>query len=452
MGEKWDRKKKVKFLITLSACFSLLAITVLLVIWSILLTDKTRGTYVRSETEYSEIINKNYIKGFESISESGEFSFRFREDEINDLLMDGVKTINDKHIEKIYYEKGNNNFYIFYVDLKKIPVKTRVVLTTYVGDWDDNSVTLKIYTAKIGKVEASKYLVRKGYLTEKFLNKYFESCHLPISYNEQSKAFVIKATDYISMFPKGNFANLLWNEVLASPTSYKINPTTLGINVSFSKLRTESELTKKTFENALPNFYQELKDELEAVDFSTMSVGESKTAYSISLDEFDHLLMNNMPVTKEEVESNLLSSKATFELVGTSTTLKAGDKLDIAYLYSLNGYLLDIHQEVEFYDYSTNYFEATFEIKKPITFNSKSHSESNDEYQKYFNSIFKGIFENIQENPSNLLGFNESNNSLVIDLETMNDSHSSSTLRNAWKSIVLDSTNKAINFSVQKTV
>lgn len=447
-----DRKKRVKFLIALSASISLLAATVLLVIWSILLTDKTRSSFVRSDAEYSEIINKNYIKGFENISENGEFSFRFREDEINDLLVDGAKTINDKHIQNVYYEKGENNFHIFYVDLKKMPVKTRVVTTTYVSDWDESAVTLKIYTAKIGKVEASKYLVRKGYLTESFMNRYFEACHLPISYNESLKAFQIKATDYISMFPKGEFANLLWNEVLETPSCFSINSTSLGLNVSFSKLRTTSTLEKKTFENPLPDLYDKLKDELEAADFSAMSPGESKTAYSISLDDFDHLLMNNLPSTKEEVSSNRLSSKATFELVGTSTSTKNDGNLDVAYLYSLNGYLIDIHQDIALFDYSEYYFNASFEIKKPITFNNKEHTSNVDEYQKYFSGIFKGIFENIQENHGNFFSFNANNSTLNIDLEAMNNSHSSSTLQNAWKSVVLDSTTRSINFIVEKTV
>ena len=448
MSRNRDSKKRLKFLITLSVSISLFTITVLLVIWSILLTDKTRNTYVRSDAEYTEIINKNYIKGFEDISESGEFSFRFREDEINDLLSDGVKTINDKHIESVCYEKGQDKFHNFYIDLKKMPVKTRVVLTSYVNDWDNEKVTLKIYTAKIGKVEASKYLIRKGYLTDKFLNNYFAACHLPISYNESSKTFEIKAKDYISMFPKGDFANLIWDEILSIPNSYSINPTTLGINVAFSNLRTSSVLTKKTFTSEIPNIIEELKEELEAIDFSSMSVGESRTAYSISLDEFDHLITESLPNTKEEVSSSLLSSKATFELVGSNTSIKNDGNLDIAYLYSLNGYLVDVHQDVNFNDYSTSYFNAEFSVTNSITFSNKS----NDKYKSYFGPIFEEIYKNITEKQPNLFSFDQVSKALEIDLESMNDSHASASLRNSYKSVVLDSTNKTIKFVVQKTV
>ena len=452
MGEKWDRKKKLKFLVAVSASISLLAITVLLVIWSILLTDKTKNTYVRSDSESSEIIMKNYIKGFENISETGEFSFRFREDEINDLLLDGVKAINDKHIESINYEKDENNFHIFYVDLKKMPIKTRVVISTYVSDWTETSIDLKIYTAKIGKVEAAKYLTRKGYLTENFLNKYFEACHLPISYNESSKTLKIEAANYIEMFPKGEFATFLWNEVLETPNCCSINPTSFGVNVSFSKLRTSTELTKKTFDTPFPNFYNELKEALEAIDFSTMSPGDTTTAYEVSLDEFDHLLMNNLPNEKEIVSTPNLSSNASFEVVATSTIIQNDDSLDVAYLYALNGYLVDIHQQMVFNDYSETFYEATFEIKNPITFNKKDYTPSDDEYLKYFNPLLVKIFKNIGENQGNFIFYSENNNTLNIDLEGMNDSHTSSSLQNSWKSVVIDSTSKSIHFNVTKTV
>lgn len=447
MSGKKNSGKKLKFLITLSVCTTLFILTVLLVIWTILLTDKTRSTYVRSDAESSAIINKNYIKGFEDISENGEFSFRFREDEINDMLFDGVKAINDKHIENIYYEKGQEKFHIFYVDLKKMPIKTRVTITTYVSEWDTDKLTLKIYTAKMGKVECSKHLVRRGYLTEKFLNKYLDSCHLPATYEETSKAFVISAKDYVSMFPKGDFTNLLWNELLETPDAYLMNPTTLGINVSFSKLRTTSELTKKTYETELPNFYQELKDNLEAVDFSSMSVGESRTAYSISLDDFDHLLTECLPNTKEEVSSTLLSSKAAFELVGSNTSIKNDCNLDVAYLYLLNGYLVDVHQDIDFDDYSTSYFNAEFSIKNSITFADKTK----DEFKSFFNPVFEKIHKNINEKTLNFFNYSKANKTLDIDLQAMNESHLSSSLRNSYKAISLDSTNKTLVFKITKT-
>ena len=448
MSRKCDSRKRRKFFITFSICASLFLATILIVIWAILLTDKSRSTYERSDVESSEIIKKNYIKGFENIESTGEFTFRFREDEINDLLYDGVQTLDDKHISNIYYEKGENDFHTFYVDLKKMPVKTRVVITTYVGESDSNAINLKIYSVKIGKVDASKYLVRKGYLTEEFINKYFEACNLPISYNESAYTFQIKATSYISMFPKGDFANLLWNEVLEIPQCYSVNTSTLGLNVLFSRLRTTSELSKKTFETPLPDFYQELKDSLEAIDFSAMSIGESKTAYSISLDDFDHLLTESLPANKEEVFSSLLSSKATFELVGASTKIKNDGNLDIAFLYSLNGYLVDVHQDTEFNDYSTSYFNAEFSITNSITF----ANQNKEEIKNYFSPLFEEIYKNVQKKVPNFFNFSETGKTLGIDLEALNDSHSSSSLKNSYKTLFVDSTSTAINFIVQKTV
>ena len=448
MSRKCDSRKRRKFFITFSICASLFLATILIVIWAILLTDKSRSTYERSDAENSEIIKKNYIKGFENIESTGEFTFRFREDEINDLLYDGVQTLDDKHISNIYYEKGENDFHTFYVDLKKMPVKTRVVITTYVGESDSNTINLNIYSVKIGKVDASKYLVRKGYLTEEFINKYFEACNLPISYDESAYTFQIKATSYISMFPKGDFANLLWNEVLEIPQCYSVNTSTLGLNVLFSKLRTTSELSKKTFETPLPDFYQELKDSLEAIDFSAMSIGESKTAYSISLDDFDHLLTESLPANKEEVSSSLLSSKATFELVGASTKIKNDGNLDIAFLYSLNGYLVDVHQDVEFYDYSSSFFNAELSVTNTIIM----INQTKEEYKTYFSPVFEQIYKNIQEKHANFFNFSDTSKALEINLEAMNKSHVSSNLRDAYKSLEINSSKSSLDFIVVKTI
>ena len=454
MGENKDSKKRIRFLITLSVSVSLFLATVLLVVWSILLIDKTRSTHVRSDAEYGEIIKKNYIKGFEHTLENGEFTFRLREDEINDFLYDGVKSLNDKHIENIYYERGENGSHNFYVDLKKTFFKTRVVITATASE--NSTLTLNINSVKIGKVDAYKYLERKGYLTSEFITKFSTACHFPVTYTESSNSnlasIAFPSDSFFSMFPKAEFTSILWDEVKTT-NCYSFDGKTLSMKVDFSKLRTETNLVKKNYETELPNLYEELKSELEAVDFSIMSPSESKIAYSISEDNFNQLLATNIANnTKEEVSSSLLSSKATFELVSTNATFKNDDKIDVAYLYSLNGYLVDIHQEIEFADFSSVYFGATLQINKSITFARQTYSVSDDQYLQYFNSKYTDVYENIDEHQGSFISFDDNTNSLRIDLEDMNNSHADSTLRNSWKSIILNASTKTIDFVVQKTI
>lgn len=452
MGNRKDSKRRIRLLISLSASISLFLASVLLVIWSILLTDKTKSSHVRSENESSEIIRKNYIKGFENIENDGQFTFRFREDEINDFLYDGAKALNNKHIQNIYYERGQDNIHTFNVDLKKTFFKTRVVITTYLTESTSNRINLNIYSVKMGKVDATKYLVKKGYLTESFINDYFSKCNLPFLYNESSKAIQINAVDYINLFPKGEFSNLLWNQVLNINDCFTMNTNNLGITVDFSKLRTKAGLSKKTFDTPLTNLYQDVKDALEDVDFSTMSVGEEKIAYSLSEDKFDQVLTSCLTNDKEEISSSLLSSKATFEIIGTTSTFNYNDTIDVTFIYSLNGYLIDVQQTIEFYDYPGDYFYVDFAIKKSIKIANAEHNNNNDEYLKYFTSDFNAIYQNIAEKTGNLFSYAASTSSLKIDLESMNEAHLNASLRTSWKSTALDGANKVINFIVAKTL
>ena len=453
MGEKWDFKRRIKFLITLSVSVSLFLTTVLLVLFAVLFMDKHRSNHVRSEITTSEIIKKNYIKGFENTSEKGEFTFRFREDEINDMLKDGVATLNVKHIANIYYERTQNNIHVFYVDLNKTYVKTRVVINTEVGDITSDSVSLNIKSVKMGKVNAYGMLIRKGYLTEDFINKYFEACKLPFSFSKSENAFKVSASKYISTFPIGNISSLLWDQVEQTPSSYYINPVNLGLVVEFSKIRTNESIAIKSFSNPIPNYYQTLKDELEAIDLGSMSLGDKATALSLTEDDFDQLLSESLPATeKEEVTSSIISSKATFELVGTNTEFKENNIIDVGYLYSVNGYLVEAHQDIELIDNSVDYYNALLEAKYKVKFGKNNYEGADNKFVAHLTSTLGHIFENIQEKQPNFFNFSLSQDSMFIDLQDMNNAHSSSTLRDSSKSVELDLSTKTLNFILEKSV
>ena len=455
MGEKKDKKKKVKFLVTLSISLTFFLLTVLLVIWSILLSDKTRSTHIRSEATSGEIIKKNYIKGLEKLdSNNEEFTFRLREDEINDLLYDGVKSLDDKYIDNIYYERGGDNSHIFYVDLNKTIIKTRVVISTSLVTPTDtlnpSNIYLHINNVTIGKVPASKYLIKKGYLTSNYLNKYFEATSLPISYDEDNFNFVISPYKYIDYFPKEELSSLLWDNLLSRSEVVTINPTSLGFNVDFSKLRTNESIEVTNSSNELPNFYNDVKSSFEAVDFGSMSIGDKVTAYSLKEDDFNNLVSKSLPTYKEEITSNLLSSKAIIELVGSKTCFNSTDKIDVALIYSINGYFFDVHTYVELIDNSSNYVDFSLEFKYDVTLGSETLSGLNNKYVSYFVSTLREIFKNIQEKQGNFFTFSETQDTLTTSLEDMNNTFSS-TLRDAEKEVEINVENKTIDFNVTKS-
>ena len=114
--------------------------------------DSNRNAYETKGYESSKIIKKNYIDGFSKTSSTREFNFYLPKDDINELLSKSVEKLNDKYIESIYYDIGEENHHYFYFDLKVPLIKTRVVLDTqgYTQEAlekyaDDNGIDTCIY-------------------------------------------------------------------------------------------------------------------------------------------------------------------------------------------------------------------------------------------------------------------------------------------------------------------
>ena len=153
--DKHSFKKRLKLIIIISALSSLVIVLAGFIFLYIKLSDKNRNTYKERELEVAEIINKNYIDGLKDVSTSGQFSFSLPEEDVNELLSIASKSLNDKHIESIYYKVGENKHHYFCFDLKRVPFKTRVVVDTVSQvDLENNCFNLAIQKCDIGQVSA----------------------------------------------------------------------------------------------------------------------------------------------------------------------------------------------------------------------------------------------------------------------------------------------------------
>ena len=434
--DREKKRKRLKLLISISLSGTLLLATILFVMWFIILQDQNRNQHVRSDKTYNEIITKNYVKAFEDTKNSGKFSYFLPDEDVNDLLDDGVKAIKDKHIESIYFEYSENGTHVFYVDLKRTFIKTRVVLTTYVEDYGDDYVNLKILTTKIGKLECTKRLQRKGYLTSKWLDSYFEASHLPMSYDEGKQIIKVEIKKYIKDFPETKISKNFFNLALKDKQTVSINPGNLGFSVDFSKIRSMETIEFSPGVDPISNFYNELKDGCESVDFSTLSVGESAVAYSIEENILSNLLKASISSELKETIS-YGASNVTFDLVDAQTEFKPNDEIDVNLIFSLNGYLVNSSSTINLYDYSTNYFDASIEINY------------DDEFAAEF---LEEIFEKVQENTGNFVEFNKTQGALTIDMADMNASFVDSSLRDSFKTVEVNYSTKTIDFIVTKII
>ena len=432
MGKKDETNNKksnrLKKYLSISVSASLFLATVLLVMWFILLRDSNRNHYTRSSLSREQIIQKNYEKGFENTKNDGKFSYILSEDDMNDLLYDGVSKIKDKHVESINIKFNQNGQYTFCVDLKKTFIKTRAVVSTYVEDYGYDYVNLKIISVKIGKIESTKKLINKGYLTSDWIDRYFKACHLPITYNEKTKVLTYEVSSFFDVFPETKISKTFFNLAKQDKKRLSVDPSTLGFIVDFSKLRSKDDLSINTSTDPIPNFYDELKASCET-EFAGMSMGDEKTIYSISEHDFANLLKSSISSSFKETIGTV-----NFDLVDAQPTFKENE-IDVSLLFSLNGYLIDQHIKAEFNDYPDTVFYAGLEV-----------SYSN----RFLSEYLENIFGKTAEICGNFFTYNVDQGVLSIDLEDMNNEFGDINLKSAWKEIEINPLTKTIDFKITR--
>ena len=349
-------KKKFPLALVLSIGIPIVLIATLLIVLVAILSDKNRNTHQKTDAEYAEIVKKNVIKGFEHTSETGKFTFSLEENDINDLLGGAAEALNTKYVESIYYENKEDK-HTFYVDLGGIPIKSRVALTTSIKDSNDSKIHLNIDSIKVGKLNASNFVTKKLFEYSDKINSYFTSAHIPVSLDSENKHFVVDPFSYISTFPEGSTTSVFWDIIEENKDLVTIEKSKFGITVDFSAFRSSSDLAVKEYADPLPDFRKNLKDEINDKN-AGLSSGEH-TVYFISEDEFNQLLQKSLPTDKkEELTSTLTDKKAVFNLVGTKTSIISEDFVDVGTIYSLNGYLVDAHIQLEYSEELGSYVDA----------------------------------------------------------------------------------------------
>lgn len=431
MSKKDKNKKKrgLKFWLPILVSGSLFLITVLLVMWFALLQDPNRSTHVRSNNTYQDIVKRSFINGFENTENTGKFMYILTENDVNDLLYDGAKNLNDEHIETIYTELTDDGGRMFYVDLKNTFIKSRVAIKTSLNEYGNR---LKIEKATIGKVNVTRYLEKKGYLTGDYLTKFFTSgCHLSGLYIEDTKMLDFSGEPGWSVIPESKICDNFTSQWKGTNVKPITNPLDWNYTVDYSLQRTNSNLTYEDSVGALPDLYNEIKSACET-EYAAMSMNETKTVYSISEDVFRTILRTNF----EESFKETVFDQVNFELVDAQPVIKEG-KIEVSLLYSLNGYLVDRIVGLNFLDISSNTFHAAMELSYEDAFASE-----------YMAKILK----NISENLVNLFTFDSQQGMFYLNTTAMNSAFADVNLQNAPKSVELNPTTKTIDFKITKAV
>ena len=95
--ENKTHKIRLIFFISLFTFLALIVAALIFIISK--LKDTNRNTYQSRGIEHGEIIKKNYINGFKETETTGKFSYTLPAEDINELLSNGVESIDDKYRE-----------------------------------------------------------------------------------------------------------------------------------------------------------------------------------------------------------------------------------------------------------------------------------------------------------------------------------------------------------------
>ena len=429
-----ERVRKLKIIAIAVSSFLFLFLVTAILILNGRLADPNRSKYKVRNLSYSEIVKKNYIDGFKNTENTGDFTYILPQDDVNELLSQGVESINDKHINAVYFEPKDDHHY-FYVDLKKVFFKTRVVIeTTAVTDADFVTHFL-ISDCRIGKTPAFEYLKSRSYMTKTFLDDYFKKCNLPMTYNETYNSFDISPLSFIKDFSETKIGTKFFSLAKEIENSLRPNVSPFGFTLNFSKIVKNNEFIEKTIE--IPgNFYNEISSAYDDFDISSMYSGEKKKMYSISQDTLSNLLNYVLPETTEDITSNLTDNVATFKLKGASFILNNVDAPVIKLFYSMNGYLIDVDINTTFVDLSTNFYSFA------ITWTNSEVDLTNEHLNQIFN--------NIVTNQPGFFTYSETSQKLSVNLKSLNDSEPDFELRFASKNVQIDPSTNSVNFIVTK--
>ena len=446
--DKHSFKKRLKLIIIISALSSLVIVLAGFIFLYIKLSDKSRSTYKERELEVAEIINKNYIDGLKDVSTSGQFSFSLPEEDVNELLSIASKSLNDKHIESIYYKVGENKHHYFYFDLKKVPFKTRVVVDTVSSvDKENNCFYLAIQKCDIGQVSAFNYLSKKGYISNEFVSKVATHANLPISYDKKTNSIKYEPLKYIDLFRKGDIADLVFDAVKKERSAITLVENDLSFNINFTKFR-NADYVEVNSSTPVVDVYNRVKSSLEALDSSSLTKNVPYVVDSLSELELTRIINNSLiEVKDEDVTSSLTLNKAKYKVSGVNISFISDELIRLSLNVSVNEYIININVDAEIYSLDDD-FETYFYFKEEISVGTCKYIGSLDKYVSKVISILNVIFMNVSLSQTKSFTSNPSADQFGIYLNNISSELSDISLQACPKEIRINPVSHVLEFVI----
>ena len=443
--ENKDNKKKhwkLKVGIVLSLSMVVILLTAIYLTFLITHKDTNRNKITISENSNTELIQKNLIEGFKDIKDSGRYSFRLPDDDINKILLNSSSDLLSSKDESCYIDSSTSTFY---VDLKPtLGVSTRVcyAFKEYAVTNTNEHIFKCEATPTMGKLP---YVFGHRITFESFFEEVSKRSGLPIRFEDAM--LTVSPIKLFEYFPNDNIKSFVNGLISSKPECISIDPNSLfGFDINLS-LFSGASIPSKEVSELLPDLHSRVTNSLNTEFLDSIGTDESKEACFISVLDINKVISSKF-VSK-------VIENASFDFVDVSVKLTVDDlyisltdtgHLSIVMPVSINGYKMYFLLSSDIITFS-NDMMVKFQISgnttlKDVTFTKDSYIGN------MIISSLRNVFEDVSSEYS-YIKYVSSDSMLSIDFTDIQKSITE--LRFFYKSTIVPVISSESGFSVVVT-
>ena len=405
-----SKKEKLKKILSIWLCSFLVLLIVVVMFVYYGYRDPYRNPYKKTEVTPTSLIEKNIIDGFKDTKDTGKFSFRLSNDDLNQMLSNVTKEDLGKRGESMYYITLEDHHY-FMVDLKGFAYfKSRVVVDTQILGYTENSeVLLGINKVTTGRLRYTK----TEYFSESFFDMVSEKSLLPIKYIKKSNALMVSPLKFLDYLPDGELINVVKDLVISKPSVVSfVNDSPFGFDIDLSSLRS-SHFKEYSEAGEMVDLISNFRSEVPNDIYLSLEEDAESNIYNLSLDDYNKVLRYafNTKNISETYVSSLTENKLVIQVEDIYSVLEV-DVIKYIFNVSINGYMINLWVDSSLFNVGAN-FISKYALDTKVQSNSCSFdldSKTGILFLGYINSVFEYL-------DLNTSFINYDNTSLVMSLD-----------------------------------
>lgn len=366
-----NKHKKLKKVFIILGCVIVLLFTLTYLIFLISHKDSNRNPTVKKETSNIQLIQKNLIEGFKNTKDTGKFSFRMSDEDINQILLNSTEGLLSGKEESCYIDSKTSTFYVDYKSTLGVKTRVSYVFDNYGINPSKEHVLIPTQVPKMGMLP---YMWGHRINFESFINEVSKKSGLPIRW--ENAMLIVSPNKLFEYFPNENIKSFVNGLINAKPECVSIDPNSLfGFDINFS-LFSGSSLPNKEVSDVLPDLYSQVSNSLTNEFLESIPSGESKKACSISVSDINKVISSKFSKRVfEHVSIDLTDVDVSLEVSDLYISLTDTGHVSFIMPVSINGYKLNFVVNSDFIA-SSNKIMFEFRLIKKAMLNNVAFQDN----------------------------------------------------------------------------